>query len=82
MATLEEALAGAKRLHQKGELHQAEQIYRQLLLDNPNIAEAYHLLGLIAHQRGDHAMAIDLIGVRELEQFFLEVHEKHSAQSP
>jgi predicted O-linked N-acetylglucosamine transferase (SPINDLY family) len=62
MAPFEDALAGAKRLHQKGELRQAEQIYRQVLLEEPDHPEALHLLGLIAHQRGDHAMAIDLIG--------------------
>ena len=47
--------------HQKGELQQAEQLYQQVLQDQPQNANAYHLLGIIAYQVGRHNVAIDLI---------------------
>ena len=47
--------------HQKGELKQAEQLYQQVLQDQPQNANAYHLLGIIAYQVGRHNVAIDLI---------------------
>ena len=40
--------------HRAGRLEQAERIYAQILADNPQHADALHLLGVIAHQRGDH----------------------------
>ncbi len=48
--------------HQEGRLDQAERIYLQLLQKDPGNAEALHLLGVVAHQRGAHVRAIDLIG--------------------
>ena len=41
---------------------QAEALYRQILADNPDHADAWHLLGLAAHQAGRHAEAADCIG--------------------
>src|SRR6266404_4629426 len=61
MATLTEALALALQYHQAGNLQQAEYLYRQILQTDPRQADALHLLGLIAHQRGQHDAAIDLI---------------------
>ncbi|NQV55894.1 MAG: tetratricopeptide repeat protein, partial [Rhodospirillales bacterium] len=49
------------RLHQSGKLDEAGLIYRQVLDQNPGNADALHFLGLIAQQKGDAALAIDLI---------------------
>jgi predicted O-linked N-acetylglucosamine transferase (SPINDLY family) len=54
-------LENAVALHQKGQLSQAEAIYRQLLGIDPTNADALHLLGVIAHQTGNHQIAVDLI---------------------
>ena len=45
-------------LHQQGQLGQAEAIYRQLLGIDPTNADALHLLGVIAHQTGNHKSAV------------------------
>ena len=50
MATISEALAIALQHHQAGQLPQAEQIYRQILEVEPNHADAWHLLGVLAHK--------------------------------
>jgi tetratricopeptide (TPR) repeat protein len=47
--------------HQKGQLDQAAPLYESLLSRNPNHADALHLLGVLAHQRGDHLRAAELI---------------------
>jgi len=47
--------------HHAGRLHKAESIYQQILHVNPHQPVALHLLGLIAHQRGDNALAVDLV---------------------
>ncbi len=54
-------LQKAATYHQKGDLQQAAQIYQQLLEEEPEHANANHLLGLIAHQSGNHELAIQLI---------------------
>jgi len=51
-------LAAAVALHQQGRLDEAEAIYRAILDAAPETADAEHLLGLIMHQRGDHAAAL------------------------
>jgi tetratricopeptide (TPR) repeat protein len=55
-------LQSALALHQQGQLVEAEAIYRQLLAIQPRNADALHLLGVIAHQNGNHKGADDLIG--------------------
>ncbi len=55
-------LEAAIRLHEGGDLGRAEQHYRALLRADPRNADVIHLLGLIAHQRGDHAAAVAQIG--------------------
>ena len=62
MATISEALAIAVRHHQAGRLQAAEQIYRQILAVEPNHADAWHLLGVIARQMGEHEAAVEYIG--------------------
>jgi len=48
-------------LHRQGRLDEAEQGYRQHLAEQPDDADALHLLGLLRHQRGDSAEAGDLL---------------------
>ena len=55
-------LAAAIRLHESGDLAGAERRYRALLGADARDPDATHLLGLIAHQRGDHALAVAQIG--------------------
>ena len=55
-------LDAAIRLHESGDLAGAEQLYRAMLRRDARDPDATHLLGLIAHQRGDHAAAVAKIG--------------------
>jgi len=59
---LDQSLEIAIRHHQAGQLPQAEQLYRQVLAQDPNHATALHHLGLIALQAGQSQAAADLIG--------------------
>jgi tetratricopeptide (TPR) repeat protein len=61
MATIAELFQSAIRLHQSGNLAEAEALYRQVLQADPAHAEAYHFLGLMALQAGHHVAALDLI---------------------
>jgi tetratricopeptide (TPR) repeat protein len=56
-----ERLAVAQRLHQAGQLAQAELTYRQILTIDPRHAGSLHLLGGIALQTDHNEAAIDLI---------------------
>jgi tetratricopeptide (TPR) repeat protein len=47
--------------HQAGRLDQAEFLYREVLREDPRHADALHLLGVIAHQKGLPGQAIRLI---------------------
>jgi len=55
---LREALAH----HQGGRFDEARRGYERVLERAPNEPDALHLLGLLAHQQGDHARAIELMG--------------------
>lgn len=55
------SLQEALRLQQNGEQHAAEKMYHALLEADPACADAWHLLGLIALQRGQCAQAIEYI---------------------
>jgi tetratricopeptide (TPR) repeat protein/SAM-dependent methyltransferase len=55
-------LQSAMRHHQAGRLNEAERIYRQILAADPGHFDSLHLLGILAHQTGRHAAAIELIG--------------------
>jgi len=61
MAPDSDLLKAALRHHDAGRLTDAESLYRQLLSEDPRNVDAMHLLGVIAHQRGDHAYAVELI---------------------
>ena len=59
--TTQQLFDQAFRLHQAGQLAQAEQIYRQILAAQPNHAEATQYLGILAHQTGRNDVAAELI---------------------
>lgn len=48
-------------LHQRNALEEAARAYQDILVHDPRQADALHLLGVIAHQRGDSAQAVQLI---------------------
>jgi len=62
MATVRDDLQAAFTHHQAGRLREAEALYRQVLVADPAQADAWHLLGLVAHQVGQHAAARQAIG--------------------
>jgi tetratricopeptide (TPR) repeat protein len=55
------ALDAAIALHQRNALAEAARAYQAILAEDPTQADALHLLGVIAHQRGDSAQAVGLI---------------------
>ncbi len=52
----------AIEFHQRGQLAEAEGIYRRILELDPHHADALHLLGVLAHQVGRDDVAVELIG--------------------
>src|SRR5437868_4519582 len=62
MPTIAEALIQGLTHHRGGQLQAAEQLYRQVLQADPEQADAWHLLGVLAHQVGQPAVALDYIG--------------------
>jgi tetratricopeptide (TPR) repeat protein len=58
-APIGEALAYAERCRREGRLMEAEAVCRQALEARPDLAEAAHLLGVVAHQRGQLGEAIE-----------------------
>ncbi len=58
---ISESLAVALEHHQAGRLPEAEGIYRQILEVEPNYPDAWHLLGVVAHQAGQHERAAEHI---------------------
>jgi tetratricopeptide (TPR) repeat protein len=54
-------LSLALERHRRGLLDEAERLYRQALCARPDDADALHLLGLVAYQRGDPARAVTWI---------------------
>ncbi len=60
-AAIPDAIQLALKHHQKGELQQAEAIYRQVLQVDTDNADALHLLGVIAIQHGQNEIAVGLI---------------------
>jgi tetratricopeptide (TPR) repeat protein len=51
----------ALNLHRQGDLDRAELLYRQVLDESPDHPDATHLLGVVAHQRGQYGRAVTLI---------------------
>src|SRR5215469_12873533 len=60
-ATLQELFDQAIALHQGGNLADAERLYQQVLLTEPNSFGARHMLGVIRFQQGRKSDAIDFI---------------------
>lgn len=58
---LADLLDQASRHHRSGDLARAAHMYRTLLERDPGNADALHLLGVLAHQCGDHPHAVQLI---------------------
>lgn len=51
----------ALQLHEKGQLDEAENLYRQILSSEPKQHDALHLLGVLRLQQGDAPQAVELI---------------------
>jgi protein O-GlcNAc transferase len=58
---VDEAIETATLHHNAGRLLQAENIYKQVLQAAPDHPDALHFLGVIAYQKGEHQIAIELI---------------------
>jgi predicted O-linked N-acetylglucosamine transferase (SPINDLY family) len=58
---LQKLFLSAAPLHRAGDLDGAEALYRQAIEEFPNNPDARHLLGVIAHQRGNNHEALGLI---------------------
>ena len=61
MATVQEVLGTALTHHRRGEIAQAEALYKFILARQPRNPDALHLLGMAAHQGGRHMEALSLI---------------------
>jgi tetratricopeptide (TPR) repeat protein len=61
MLTTPQTIQQALEFHRRGDLQQAEKLYRQVLQANPRHADAWHLLGLVTQARGDAATALEYI---------------------
>jgi protein O-GlcNAc transferase len=59
--TIQQLFGLAAQHHQAGRLQEAEQMYRQVLAEQPAHSEAMHLLGLLAHQDGRNDVAMELM---------------------
>ena len=55
-----DAFSEALAHHKAGRLEQAVALYRQVLAEKPNHADSWNLLGVVAHQKGDDALAAEL----------------------
>ncbi len=58
---VQEKFRDAMAHHQGGELDQAQGLYQDILRDQPDHADALHMLGLVAHQQGRNEDAKRLI---------------------
>lgn len=59
--TVQHAFDLALQRHRAGRLQAAEQLYRQILAQEPRHSPALHYLGVIAYQNGRTEIAVDLI---------------------
>ncbi len=60
--TISQAILAANQHCRAGRYAQAERIGREVLALDPDNTNAWHLLGVIAHQIGEIGVAVDLIG--------------------
>jgi len=61
--------------HRDGDIAAAERDYRDYLVDHADDVDALHLLGVLLHQRGDSAAAMELL--RRAVQIAPEVARLH-----
>lgn len=61
MNTIQHVLALAIEHHQAGRLHDAESMYRQILEVDSGHADAWHLVGVVACQNGEHSAGVECI---------------------
>src|SRR3984957_18114230 len=59
---MQDILTSAMALHQAGQLTSAAKLYQQILAQEKGNADALHMLGVLHHQQGDHARAVEEIG--------------------
>jgi len=59
--TVQQVFDLALQHHQAGRLAEAEAVYRQILAQQPNHADALHLLGVVEAQKGRNEAAAELI---------------------
>ncbi|HEY3900888.1 MAG TPA: tetratricopeptide repeat protein [Chthoniobacter sp.] len=59
--TVPQAFALAIQHHQAGRLAEAEAVYRQILGVDPNHADAWHMLGVVANQVGQRKLSAEWI---------------------
>ncbi len=62
MPTTMERLTQAIESHREGKLAEAEATYRNVLAADPKNADALHMLGVLASQRGNHGLALSFLG--------------------
>jgi protein O-GlcNAc transferase len=60
-STLQQSLMTAMQHQQANRLEEAEKLYRQILAQHPNSADALHLLGVLSAQLGRHQEGVKLI---------------------
>ncbi len=61
MSNVRQSLQVALKLHQTRRLDDAERMYREILAEDPNYADAWHLLGLVELQTGRHDAVLEKI---------------------
>ena len=59
--TIKAGIEFALQRHRAGQLDEAERVYKEILAQAPNCADAMQLLGVVASQKGRNDIAIDLI---------------------
>jgi len=61
MTPLQKKLADAFAKHQAGDVGAASVLYREVLAEDPNQPDALHMMGVIAQQRGNTQLGLELI---------------------
>ena len=61
MKTIADIIEEAVANHSRGQLAQAEALYRDILAQSPAHFDALHLLGVASYQMGQHAEAVELM---------------------
>jgi len=61
VSSQQKVLQQALALHRAGRLPEAENLYRQILLAEPNHTDALHFLGVLENQVGKHDISAELI---------------------